>query len=234
MFDKALKALEHEVGTEFINKVVEPVIAGDSYSLLMIACFSLDADVLSQWRAYADDGRGFAIGFSKEQMQIPAKPLRVLYDEDAQIRELINNLKHTFGVEKSIGFRYGEEFRDHLFNLGLDLCAYKSPAFREEREVRLAHFCGMDLKSRKIVPAGACDPDGNRLCDPLKTHFRVSNGVLVPYVIVDYSNGGAITPIKEVVLGPRNENAELNIEVFLKTIGVVDVTVRRSNVPYRA
>jgi hypothetical protein len=61
----------------------------------------------------------------------------------------------------------------------------------------------------------------------------MSKGVLVPYVIVDYSNNGAVTPIKEVVLGPRNENAELNIEVFLNTVGVREVTVRRSKVPHR-
>ena len=29
-----------------------------------ICCFSMDGDLLSQWRAYADDGAGFAIGFS--------------------------------------------------------------------------------------------------------------------------------------------------------------------------
>jgi Protein of unknown function (DUF2971) len=233
VFARAAKTLERELGAEFINKVAEPVVAGDAYSMLMIACFSLDADVLSQWRAYADDGRGFAIGFSPTQMQVPAKPLRVLYDEDAQMRELIGNLKHTYEVEKSTGFTYGDQFRSHFFYLGLDLCAYKNPAFREEKEIRLAHFCGMDRASKKIVPLGARDPDGERLSEPLKTHFRISNAVLVPYVIVDYSNNGTMAPIKEVVLGPRNENAELNIDVFLNSIGFRDVTVRRSNVPYR-
>jgi hypothetical protein len=51
-------------------------------------------------------------------------------------------------------------------------------------------------------------------------------------MIVDYSDKGAVAPIKEIVLGPRNENAELNVEIFLNTIGAVDVTVRRSKVPY--
>jgi hypothetical protein len=41
------------------------------------------------------------------------------------------------------------------------------------------------------------------------------------------------SPIKEIVLGPKNENAELNIAVFLNTIGVEDVKIRRSTVPYR-
>jgi Protein of unknown function (DUF2971) len=232
-FAKAAKTLEREVGSEFINKIAEPVIAGDSHSILMIACFSLDVDVLSQWRAYADDGRGFAIGFSPKLMQIPAKPLRVLYDEDAQMHELIGSLKHTYEVEKSTGFKYGDEFQNHLFQMGLDLCAYKNPAFREEREIRLAHFCGIDRKAKKVLSLGARAPDGKRLSEPLKTHFRMSKGVLVPYVIVDYSDKGAVAPIKEIVLGPRNENAELNIEVFLNTIGGADVTVRRSKVPYR-
>jgi hypothetical protein len=36
-FAKAAKTLEREVGSEFINKIAEPVIAGDSHSILMIA-----------------------------------------------------------------------------------------------------------------------------------------------------------------------------------------------------
>jgi len=167
-------------------------------------------------------------------MQIPAKPLRVLYDEGAQMRELIGNLKHTYEVEKSAGFKYGDEFQTHLFQVGLDLCAFKDPAFREEdREIRLAHVCGIDRKAKKVLPAGARSPDGEKISDPLETRFRMKKGVLVPYVIVDYSNRGTVAPIKEIVLGPRNENAELNIEIFLNTIGVAGVTVVRSNAPYR-
>jgi hypothetical protein len=49
---------------------------------------------------------------------------------------------------------------------------------------------------------------------------------MVPYVALDYSNQGKTSPIKEVILGPRNENAESNIEILL-------VSVRRSRVPYR-
>ena len=233
VFIKVVKRMETEVGAEFVRKISEPVMAGNSYSLLMIGCFSLDADVLSQWRAYGDDGRGFAIGFSPRQMQVPAKSLMVLYDENDQIQELMGNLRHIHKVEKAAGFTYRDEFQNHLFNIGLDLCAYKNPAFREEREIQLAHFCGLDRTSKAIVPAGARDQQGNRLCDPLKIHFRVSKGVLAPYVIVDYSNDGMLSPIKEVVLGPRNENAELNIDVFLNTIGIRGVAVRRSDVPYR-
>jgi len=234
MLQRAAKTLESEIGREFIKKSYEPVVMGYLHSMLMIACFSLDADVLSQWRAYGDDGRGFAIGFSPKQIQTPAKKLRVLYDEDAQMQELIGNLKHIFEFEKSVGFKYGDQFQSHLFGVGLDLCAYKHPAFREESEIRFAHVCAIipEGKSRKIVPLGARGPDGERLSEPLKTHFRMSDGVLVPYVIADYTNGGAVAPIKQIVLGPRNKNHESNIEIFLATIGLTGVTVRRSTAPY--
>ena len=234
VFQKVAKTLEHDTGLEFIRQIAAPVIAGDNFSRLMIACFSLDADVLSQWRAYADDARVFAIGFAARLMKkVSAKQLRVLYDEDAQIQELTNNLNHVYQFEKSKGFTYDEELRTHLFHLGLDLCAYKNPAFREEREIRLAHLSGLNRDTMTAVPLGAIDRDGQKLSDPLKIHFRVVRGVIVPYVVVDYSNSGAVSPIKQIVLGPRNENAEINIQMFLNTLGVRDVTVRRSNVPYR-
>ncbi len=233
VFQKVAKALEPDTGPEFISQIAAPVIAGDNYSMLMIACFSLDADVLSQWRAYGDDGRGFAIGFSPKAIQAPGKQLRVLYDEDAQIQELTGNLRHIYQFEKSNGFKYGDQFQSHMFHLGLNLCAYKNPAFREEREIRLAHVCGMNRDGKVAVPLGARGPGGERLSDPLKIHFRIVKGVVVPYVVMDYSNGGTASPIKEIVLGPRNENAQLNIEVFLNTLGVPNVTVRRSKAPYR-
>ena len=61
VFQKVAKVLERNTGAEFIRQITAPIIAGDNFSMLMLACFSLDADVLSQWRAYGDDGRGFAI-----------------------------------------------------------------------------------------------------------------------------------------------------------------------------
>jgi hypothetical protein len=233
IFQKATKQLEGEVGKTFIDNVTAIVNIAYSNTIVMIGCYSLDADVLSQWVRYADNGRGFAIGFSPQLFQMPAKRLRVLYDEDLQIGEMLGNLRHTHKYETSIGFRYDDKFQSHWYQVGLDLCAYKNPAFKEEKEIRLAHISGLipEGQSAKLLGAGARGTDGKRLSRPLKINFRVSNGILVPYVALDYSNKGAISPIKEVIIGPRNENAKSNVEVFLNTTGVKDVTVRRSDVP---
>jgi hypothetical protein len=71
------------------------------------------------------------------------------------------------------------------------------------------------------------------LADPVETNFRIRDGVVVPYVALDYTNLGKNFPIREVILGPRNENQEPNIELFLQTLGLKDVAIRRSQVPFR-
>jgi hypothetical protein len=235
IFQRVIEELEKDADPKFIETIRALVNGAYFHSLLMIGSFSLNGDVISQWRAYADDGRGFAIGFSPRLLQAPAKKLRVLYDEQRQLHELLGNLKHVHDYEKSIGYKYNDEFQQHILHIAQDLCAYKHPSFREEQEIRLAHLCGVvpEGNSIRIIPLGAIDPDGKRLSEPLRTRFRQRNGGLVPYVAMDYTNNGELAPVKEVVLGPSNKNQEWSIELFLNTIGMKDVNVRRSTIPYR-
>lgn len=235
IFVKVMKQLRDEFDKEFIGHVMNAIAASTFRSVAMISCYSLDADVLSQWRAYADDGRGFAIGFDPKLMKMPAKKLRVLYDEKDQIAELIGNTRHVFEYEKSIGFKYDDEFHSHWFNVGLDLISYKHHGFREEKEIRLVHVSGLvqDGKSFKLLPLGARDKNGEEIIGPRDIRFRISNGVVVPYVSLDFTDNARNSPIREIVLGPRNEPAESNIDIFLNTIGINGVRIRRSTVPYR-
>jgi len=49
-----------------------------------ISCFSSEGDSLGQWRAYADDGKGVAIGFNEEVFGIPRKiPLNTIVVKDS-------------------------------------------------------------------------------------------------------------------------------------------------------
>jgi hypothetical protein len=231
-FNKATQELEKEVGRAFVEQLYNPINASFLTSVVMVSSFSLDGDLLNQWKRYADDGRGFAIGFAPKLMkELPIRHLRVLYDENLQLAELLGNLRHIYKYEESIGFKYNAQFQQHLFYFGGDLCTYKDPAFNEEQEIRLVHMSGFVPagKSGKIMPLGARDQTGKRRHRPLKIHFRTGNGIVVPYVILDYSNKGALSPIKEIILGPRNGNAVSNIDLFLNTVGVKDVIVRRSN-----
>jgi Protein of unknown function (DUF2971) len=235
IFTEVAEQIRGECGSDFISRIEEIVKISQESSVAMISSYSLDGDVLSQWRAYTDDGRGFAIGFSTHDMEMPAKPLRVLYDKAAQVKELTGNIVHAFNYEKSIGFNYNEQFRSHWFAFGLDLCAYKNPAFAEEMEIRRVHISSLALGevSKRLVPLGAIDQEGLRRSSPVDVNFRVSNGMLVPYVVLDYTDGGRNSPIKEVVLGPKNANLESNIEILLNAAGLNNIAIRRSRASYR-
>jgi hypothetical protein len=117
---------------------------------------------------------GFAIGFNAKQM--PAHPLRVLYDEGLQIRELLENRKHTYGHDKSIGFKFDDNFQSHLSNVGPELCEYKHSTYREEKKIRRGNLSGLASgeKSIKIMAIGARDHDDNALSEPIELFFRTS------------------------------------------------------------
>src|SRR5262249_40637048 len=79
--ERVIEELKKDADPKFIETIRALISRAYFHSLLMIGSFSLDGDIISQWRAYADDGRGFVIGFSPKLLQAPAKKLRVLYDE---------------------------------------------------------------------------------------------------------------------------------------------------------
>lgn len=70
LFNKVASQVQEEVGKIFIDTICTMVHLAYTQSLVMISSYSLDPDVLSQWRAYADDGRGFAIGFSSNLIDL--------------------------------------------------------------------------------------------------------------------------------------------------------------------
>ena len=48
--------------------------------LTYVACFSEKEDCLSQWRGYADDGKGMAIGFNKKVLEQLVKLVHCIID----------------------------------------------------------------------------------------------------------------------------------------------------------
>ena len=234
IFIEVTEGLREECGADFIDHIQAIVKISQTNSVAMISSYSLNGDVLSQWRAYADGGRGFAIGFSTRDMDMPAKPLKVLYDRVAQVTELTANIRRLFQHERSTGFKYNDDFLAHWYTFGLDLCAYKNPAFSEEMEIRRVHVSmALGEVTRVVIPIGAIDRQSVRRSPPVQVDFRVSNGVLVPYVVLDYTDDGKKEPLREVVLGPKNANLETNVGILLSSMGLNNVTVKRSQAPYR-
>ena len=114
----------------------------DDLMLTYVACFSEKKDCLSQWRGYADDGRGISIGFCKKKLEILPKIMhhnlsfsKVIYNEGQQEKyvnkvaeEVVRNMEF-----KGIGLAGIELNSNHKD----EFAKYKNPSFEEEREWRL-------------------------------------------------------------------------------------------------
>lgn len=219
-----------------------------------VTCFSLNGDLLSQWRAYADDGKGIAIGFDpkrlSEAFEIKAEGLFIVYKDSQQ--KIISNavLRECtkFYIEKKNLFNWGgNELFDMIvaeeitFFINRYVGQFKHRAFIEEDEYRF------DL---------AIDRDVNQ---NRELHYRVGkNNLLVPYLLLktnyqdekeqrQKSEQGLEElekvkkykvkqlPISSIIIGPSMDFDlnKLSIEEFLKKHGYSNVSIEKSKVPYR-
>lgn len=234
IWEQAAKILLKEVGKEFLDEIDDVIHSAGMFELLIASCYSLNGDVLSQWRAYADDGRGYAIGFSaKDLIKLPIRPLRVLYNQKQQIEETINTVRAIHSVEQTEKVKFGEDFERTCFNLAFDLAAFKNPAFVEEQEIRLVHILNFEKSNHfiKLVDGG-----GNafgKKCKGEQVLFRMRDNMPIAFIEQNFSNAGKVNPIKEVIIGPKNDVLPTAISVFLETIGVGSVIIKNSKASYR-
>ncbi|MEN6622975.1 MAG: DUF2971 domain-containing protein [Smithella sp.] len=170
--------------------------------------------VLSQWRAYADDGRGAAIGFNKNMLKGIGNAetkfiVDCVYDNQeifigniiVKYEEEINSLVEMYEKAGAVNTFYEQinQSPSALEKLYRELIRIKNPAFSEEQEVRL--FISAPANQGKT---------------------RVSRGLIIPYIEHEFVPDGddkfkwCLAP--EIWLGPkcdkRNEQAILAYQQF--------------------
>jgi hypothetical protein len=218
-----------------LNEMAEGI---DQITDCLGLCMSVDGDRLSQWRGYADDGRGVSIGFNQQFLRTlaatngPASLQQVAYDLDAQkqrVREIfphIKKLAELGGLSPPrqgllmVDAEFSERLADHkryyrqIFDIIAGLqpiwFSFKNPAFREEQEWRL---------TVSVLPIDHTD-------------YRAANGRLIPYQelqLDDYD----IPPIDFIRLGPKHPTPPRIVTSFLIANGYEDVPVLPSDASYR-
>ncbi len=196
---------------------------------------SLDGDHLGQWRAYGDNGSGFALGFDArglvERFAAAARPdraspdvIRIRYRE-AELAEAQRDLA-TFALNaarrivdvgrapaKTAGrfVHFGTALSIWAIQLSL---FFKHPAYRDEREFRLL----------ELYPLNFPVPDAK---------LRRRPYALVEYVEFDWRSADP-HPLKRIVVGPANHERGVQFaHDCLKAAGVTDVEIVTSPIPYR-
>ena len=219
---------EAAIATVVLEKIKAPV--SDVY----VSSFCQDGDLLSQWRGYGAFGEGFALGFSFPPGKAPpiqmAWLIEVLYDEQPLI-DAVDEILSIFAdyVAKSSRRLAIEDVVDlfpetrHVLWL-----AFKNPAYREEREVRL-------LALRPSKPEHR-DKDAERFG---KVFFRTSRADVIPFIKIGMSfpeeaAAAPVLPLRRIVVGPgvrfdRNKEA---LEQMLHDFGYHDVEIVASRVPF--
>ena len=105
--DKVLKKIKEYTNKNSYEKFNSFIkLFENQQPTVYIASFSQGEDLLSQWRAYANDGYGVAIGFNTEYFKENSliKTSEVLYDEIKQEEEIKNILKPLLSFDEKIDF----------------------------------------------------------------------------------------------------------------------------------
>jgi len=195
---------------------------------ICIASFSEDSDSLAQWRAYGP----VAIGFDVRDLALHVDQStlqRVEYSECTQRKLAAIYIHHAcaaaardteLGIFESLRTEYLRA--EQLLEI---IAFFKDPGFSSEREVRLAYVDKPEVFKRLGF-------------ERLPKSFRVSRGHLLPYVsstqVLDSAKRDFQLKFTEVVLGPDTDNLlSLGVREFLDEMGLHDVPVRRSAIPFR-
>lgn len=179
-----------------------------------VACFSEPpADQLSQWRAYAKNGAGYAIGFSSALLEQAGKEMAstfdlvpVIYDEKQQLSELRKLFEDNQPADRSDS-AYSSRIMVKAVRRAL---SFKNESFKEENEWRLiSSFMG---------PAPSIQ-------------YRATKWGIMPYVEIPFDR----TSIDEVWLGPALDHqlTERTLEMYIRHFGLTSL-VRHSKIPLRS
>ena len=198
-----------------------------------------DGDRLSQWRAYGDHGRGYAIGFRSlprfmansgtadfagALYRLEYRPEEfkraageVLMRTAQRIDELMHQHLPTFNQHQEWVDRVWRMSRDYLLMAVATLCQRtKDPGFDEESEWRLL-----------LSPFGKRDA----------VEYRSTRRGLIPFVKFDLSNAAGLLDLEGVRVGPspNAENSRRALEGFLKSLKYPEPEklALKSRIPYR-
>jgi hypothetical protein len=224
-----------------LSKVVLDAIQSteESYNGLGF-CLSEEPDLLSQWRGYANDATGVAIGFSTEYLNWLAenscgkspkiKLSQVIYDKS--IHDTLAQRAYELAKQFDCEFKkIPDPVDESIMSSALYVCAVagksaplifhqifnelfllKSETFKEEREWRL-------ISSRFDNTTELCS-------------YRLRESTIIPYYIAELVELNRM-PILEVVLGPKHQTPINIVKNFLKNEGFGDVKVIQSKATYR-
>ena len=239
-----VRALLNDFSRDHIENSIVPLASSGS-RWPHIACFSARKDSLSQWRAYADNGAGYAIGLNPrrfgtvrnfpQRLFVPSRPGKtqqiasdwgifwfpMVYDVVDQRKEARNARDRCIGGDTGPEGEWEPEAKLQVDAFAMTM-AFKAPHYHEEQEYRIAY----GHLSPTLAFRGA-DSLGNS-STYARGHLTLA---FTPLVLTPAADG--LSRLIAVRLGPRCSASVEATRELVKHHGFTDVQVQRSKAPYR-
>lgn len=224
-----------------------------------VVCFCEEGDVLSQWRGYADNGKGCSLGFSVKELgdycntykgilrfeQVDyktVKEINVTIVEEAmkvlnELRGLRNWIVENLPSlnEEKIDKMFQYYFHQMISSVLMSSLKYKNETFKEEQEWRL-FFSQQIYKYAKWI-YGDEEIETIVYDDMLKViknriEFNVTSDDLIPFFPIKFTEISP-NPIKQVIVGPQNKIMEKDFSLYVASNKLNDIDFRYSRISYR-
>ncbi len=199
-----------------MREVVQDELSGVN---VCVASFSEESDSLSQWRAYAGNA-GFAIGFEGDHLaSLTAKDHAYLapciYENDGQktlVRALLEEVMEQNLSPERLNPRPGGNLSACLLRFAPLLKHRSFGAEREWRIITTPHSCR--------IP---------------RFDFRTGESMLTPFYRFPLADEGIPFRVSRVIVGPtpHEREATASVRSVLVRLGLNDVAVTSSEVPFR-
>lgn len=240
--EKRWEIMEQE-SEEFGNDLVP----GDEYETdkfdvpLYTICFSGNSDLLSQWRGYAKDGTGIAIGFKTKYLkkwksaifdkkaimtakfdQVNYKNLDMEYLLQLKSRSLIEYAKKLIDeTNEEMKGLLKSAIEEELEEIAENSIFYKSELFHEEDEYRLIYRDLIKCQNSQYIknPKGRAEIE-KRIRDfkLSEAKYRVGAEGIISYFDLSFEPV-MNNIIGEIVLGPKCKMTTADVEFLLSSWG---------------
>ncbi len=210
-------------------------------------CFSSKQDSLDQWRGYANDGCGIAIGFRRKYLEqinyarLPSESQLTCKLSQVDYKASDEELSKVLGInniDPNISYHENSLIADNAKKLALGLPPiYKNPSFAEEKEWRL--FIQANLPQGNIY-------DETLLLDKPKIfheYFEINprgfyhrQNKIVSYIPLYITR--MRDALAELIIGPKADVEEFDVLKVLNQYGYIDtgrdspIQIKRSTLSY--
>jgi len=248
---------EHQHGVnnhiDYLLEMMRYDVKHSSY----ITCFSRKGDLLSQWRAYGDDGRGVSIGFDSKLLSKADSRKNdiyiedVLYDKEKQIEEIhlavYNALIYMKELFEEDNAKIHNDFNKYFIeefdafcevicdDLAILSCYMKNPAFKEEDEVRIFYAPTISDDNPALIQEqyNKTSRFNNYILKPINFYARKDQIIGYSNLLFEKLTQKGI--ISEIITGPSSRVNEDDIYYLLTKFGYNsnEISIKQSEASYR-